>query len=243
MNPRVIAKGPINPEDIDIEVTTTSNRKTTPEIENQIQSAWEIIQSKAKERGQQCYDGESLRADEIIIENGKVQIIVSPIRFSQRKPLIDLYESLPSEEYGSKGLCVICLIKTNDGKFVFFCRSNKSFTRERIDLAGGIVEKADYSNGICLLEKSKNEVYEEAGITESIIEDMKILGIISVYNSNVIVVTSIKLSTDSAHIVGIFETRPDNEMFRPIFIEEKNLKNYMHELGGYMDTVVELLES
>jgi len=63
IEPKILLKGPFDFNQITISHNQASNRKLDSKIESMIEETWNKILKEAKEKGQEVYDGTSLRLD------------------------------------------------------------------------------------------------------------------------------------------------------------------------------------
>ena len=245
ISPKILVKGKFYADDIIVTTNPVSNRKVDDVLESKVKVAWKEVYKKAKAEGKQVWDGVSFRLNDVREEHSHLKLEVSPIKFSVRYPLNKMKEDLErlGEDYYPRGMAIGGFIKTLDGEFIFGQRSGKSMTSNKIDFIGGVIEEHDGASGQSLLSRNQIEIKEEVGIDRRFIDEMFVVGVVLSNTTNVILITYTELSMGSLEVRNVFSKATDDEMSDLIFVEEKNLAEYLESLGGYKTMVIELLDS
>lgn len=242
---KILWQGTLFEKDINVKIITEekSNRAKEKKIETEIlPRMWKEKVIEAKTKNQTLYDGTSYRLESFKYDNNKMNITVSPIKFSIRSSLKKLpeLESL-GEKYYSHGLSVGGFVVTNDGNFLFANKSDKSSSSLKIDIIGGVLEKIEPCSGIGILNANKNELKEELNIDSSMIDEIKIIGIVRSHTTDIVIVTYTILNLSSEEVQNNFEKRNDKELDSIEYVNELEVGEFLERLGGYKWVLKELL--
>lgn len=241
---KILLQANLKAEDISVEILNESTRKTSPDIEAKIPKLWDEIFSTAKANGQLIFDGESFRLESFTFEENKLALKVSKFKYSLRSPLVSLANELIGlgMEYTANGLAIGGFIRTTDNKYIFGMKSGKTISQSKQDVIGGILESEVLDSGEDIFNHNKDEINEEAGIKAEDIESMSLIGIIYAVSTNIILTTFTQLKIDSKQAEERFNAGTDNEMSSLVYVDEKDLDQYVKDVGSYKPQALELLK-
>jgi len=245
MIPKILARGPFLPKNIKIINESSSQRKTNPEIEQLIYQTWEKMETKAIAQNQMLWNGESLRLDDLKLENGELTLFTSPTDYKTRASLelnISKVENL-SLQYLSAGLAIGGFIETIDNYYIFNQRSHKSVDGNRVDFIGGVMDNMSAKDGFDLLEHNYLEIKEEINVSKNEIESINILGLILGDSGNVIFITSTKLNISFDYLQKLFEQKHDEEVFELVKVKDQDLEIFINQIGRYKPLALDLLKN
>jgi hypothetical protein len=244
IDPKVLWQGEISESQLKVNLVeaSKSNRAIDPEVEGKLQASWRQKGIEANENGAKLYDGTSYRLENLSFNEDTLTIEVSPMKFSVRSTLKKMpqLETL-GEAYFSHGLSVGGFVKTKDSQYIFVRKSSKSASSLQRDVIGGVLETIEPQSGEGVLNMNRTELKEEVNVSPSMIEDMKVIGIVRSSTTDILIVTDTQLSIASAELRELFEKREDRELEGIEFVSPENLATYLEELGGYKTTMGKLL--
>jgi hypothetical protein len=246
MEPKILFKGKILPQNINIHYSLTSNRKVNEDYEAQALNKWSEIYSKAKDEGKEIWISNYYRLDELKQNNNKLDLTLSTIPFS----LILGYRELGllqnlHQDYYTNHMSVGSLVQTSDNKYIFGERSGKTMSRSNIDMIGGGLNTTEINlnSGEDIYQMLIKEFEEEISLKFSDISSSECIGIVLSRNMNVIFIFETKLKISSEKLYSNFKSINDKKELKDlIFIDEDKLGGYLDELGSYKSLVKELLK-
>jgi hypothetical protein len=232
IHPKILIEGKYRPDDITISISE-SNRKTTPEIENQLEDLWQIKLKKAQEAGKNIYNGLSYRLNALNIKEGKICLEFSIFDFKTRECLLDIpgYDDMP-EEYWRKGCHTASTVQTSDGKFVMVELSGKSMNLNATDLIGGIMETdPELKEGKDIFESLYKELNEEAFIAKDDIKEAYINALYLNTTGNIGFYFMVNLSISSKDLMVRFNTQQKELDIKSLIIFSK--EEYLNHLRNH----------
>lgn len=243
IQPKILWKGSLSAEQVSVKIILESNRKTNPEIEAELKRKWAKDSAFALQNNIELYDGISYRLEHYEFQNQKLEITVSPLRYSIRNSLKRLPQLAElGESYYSQGLSVGGFVVTTDDKFIFARKSAHSASTVKTDIVGGVLEEIEPVSGAGILNLNKKEIYEELNLVAAFIESMKIIGLVRSNTTDVMIITATKLNIPSAKLVELFNSRADFELDAIDIVNAQELTSYLRRLGGYKPLIIELLK-
>lgn len=242
MQSKILAKGPFEPQNIQI-IVTEDNRRTNPDIESMVEATWEEITKKAKAENQMLWNGLSLSLNDLEVNGDQLTLITSVVEFKRRVVLSRNFNRIEhlGKEFFDMGMAVGCMVETTDNKHVFINRSSKSVNLNRTDLVGGVMDRIDATCGYDLIAHCYQEIKEEINLDQANIKSMSILGIVMAPTSNVIVIVDVKADCSLEEILLKFELGHDDEADSLKTVPESELKDFLMSLGGYKPSIIDLL--
>jgi hypothetical protein len=245
IQPTILWQGTIDESRVSINFIEAheSNRRIDPEIEGRLPDMWHRKTIEAAERDEILYDGTSYRLETFSVSSDGLEITVSPMKFSIRSTLkrVPELEEL-GEEFYSHGLSVGGFVITSDGQYVFAQKSARSSSLLREDLVGGVYEKFDTGPRIGIFDMNREELKEELNVDPTMIESMRILGIIRSSTTDIIIITTTRLHISASELQEIFEMREDEELQGIVYVAAENLHDYLNQLGGYKPLMSRLID-
>ena len=240
MNPKILSDE-IFKEDTYTILHTKSSLKLKDFDKNLIEANWQKFLKKAESKGSKQWDGTFYRMENIqdIISGSKV-LIFSTIKFSQLRGIKD--DPTLSAKFKANNISTTSLIRTTDGYFIFGVRNNNSMSKSKVDFIGGGLQESELpvNNFSDVFKNEFKEIYEEIGLTEKDITSIKGIGIVQSGKSNVLFAFFTQLNKSKSEVQEIFSESNDDEMSELEFIQEKQLKEYLNDLGDYRPLLGEL---
>jgi hypothetical protein len=167
INPRVIAKGQFDPDDIEVSNSDTSNLEISPEMAGRIDELWDAMLHKAEAQGKRIWNGTTARVDDLeVISDRKLKITFAPLDFKTRECMRQLpgFWEWPEHRW-RKGGVVMAFVRTSDNYYVFVALSGKSLNERAYEMLGGVVgDTFVIRSGHDLYEVIYQEVEEQAAI-------------------------------------------------------------------------------
>jgi len=245
IKPEILWKGEIRESGITVNIIpeAESNRRKDPELESEFcPKEWQSRLLEAQEKGQELYNGTSYRMESFDFEDGRLALTVSPIEFSKRWTLkrSPRLEQL-GEEYYSHGLSTAGFVQTSDGKYIFTQKSGKSASVLKIDIIGGVLEKIEPASGVGLFNNNRKELKEEINVDPTMINDMRVIGLVRSHTTDIVIVTFTKLNITLEQLHGVFDQREDFELEGIEVVEADDLEGFLIQQGGYKPFLFELL--
>jgi hypothetical protein len=219
-----------------------SNRRIDPEVESRLPELWLHKTTEAAEKDQTLYDGTSYRLETFTASNDGLEVTVSPMKFSIRSTLkrVQALETL-GEEFYSHGLSVGGFVITCDGQYVFAQKSARSSSSLHEDLIGGVYEEIEMVPRLGVFDMNREELKEEINVDPTMIDDMRILGLIRSSSTDVVIITSTQLRITASELREVFERREDTELEGIVYVAPENLHEYLYQLGGYKPLMIRLI--
>lgn len=243
IKPKILATGRFSPEDIKIKFNRKSKRKIDPEIEETCKELWKEFYKKSKEEGKVIYDGTSYRLDRLNKKGKSLEIEISRMKFSTKKPLniqIDKLEKY-GFEYFPNTIAIGGPLHTKDNKFIFGEKSGNTVSLTNIDIIGGIAEtETNLSKGKDLYKVVEKEMFEETNVSMKHLDSFQFLGIILSPWANIIFVIIPILKIKSQEVLKLFKDRRDPELSKLIVVDKENIIEYLENLGGYKPQVAKM---
>ena len=229
--PNILLTGKFEPRDLIVSISQ-STRKIDPTIERQLESIWEERIKRAKENGQNCYNGNSYRLNSIQERDGKVMLDFGIIEYKIRDGLIAIpeYYNLP-QEYWRKGCFSSASIKTSDDRYLMAELSGKSMNPNKVDLIGGVMEtNIGMKTGDDIFQSLYNELEEEAGIEKKDIQESYLQTVYLASGTNVGLYFEIVLHVSSEELLERFKDNKDADI-KSIRVYTRD--EYLHELENH----------
>lgn len=244
VNSKILVSGQFYKKDIFITFNETSNRKINRQVESTLNSIWQKLYADAVEAGKVVYDGDNFRLDSYNIEQDKLNLKISPLKFST---LVSLRENLDElkklgEEYYPKNLSIGGFIKTTDNKYIFGQKSTKIMSMSSADFIGGMLDGLRSIDSEGLFIKHEEEVFEETGVSSQHFVESYIVGMILGHKAGVSIITSTLLDLSSMEVQSIFDKYNQEEISKLVFIDQKDLKSYLESFEGYKKESAKLIE-
>lgn len=239
-NPKILSDKPFK-EDTYTIVHTKSSLKLNNLERKLVEANWQIFLKKAKSKGFQPWDGTYYRMENIqdIISGSKV-LTLSTIKFSQVRGIKD--DPRLSSKFRANNISTTSLIRTADGYFIFGVRNSNSMSKSKVDLIGGGLQESELvvNNFSDVFKNEIKEIKEETGLAEKDITSLEGIEIVQTIRSNVLFIFLTKLNKSKDAVEKIFSKNIDDEMSELKFIQEKELEEYLEDLGDYRSLVAEL---
>ena len=240
----ILALGKFQPGDLVVS-TSESNRKIDFEIENKIDTIWEIEKRKADQEGKICYNGVSYRLNSLKIEKDKIFIDLGTIEFKTRRGLkmVPKYFSLP-EEYYQKGCYSVATVKTSNEMYLMVELSGKSMNDNAIDLVGGIMEKPiEMRTGEDIFNSLYSELEEESCIRKSDVKELFLRAVYLGTNTNVGFYFETSLNISSENLVSRFKKENKDQDIKSlkIFSRSEYLSALNNHISNNKQLIVELI--
>lgn len=244
IEPKLLLKCRCSAADIDVKINSVSNRKIDEDTENGLGKIWEELYQKARSEEKIVYDGDMYRLERYELANGKLHLELCHSKYSLQYAMLQTIDnwSKLGEEYYPRIIAIGGLLLTNDGKYVFGAKSDKTLAYNKVDFVGGMLEGKDIVDGKGVLALNYSEIEEEIGVDRSHVRNLELIGIVYTPRANIIFVTMARVDLSSAEILKFFETKSDIELGELIFVDEKDIDVYLQGLGGYKPLVCEMLK-
>ena len=135
-------------------------------------------------------------------------------------------------------LSTVALVRTRDNFYVFGVRSRSG----AVDLIGGGAQpdEIEIRCGTDLEKNLHKEIFEETGMNDADIEDLKGIGTVLSKTSNVLIVGHTRLNVDSAVVQRRFQQRTDDEMRRLVFIAANEVPEFLMQMHDYRSLLTQL---
>ena len=244
IKPKILAAGPFKPENVKIKLNPKSKRKINPEIEKSCKKIWKDFYKKSKQEGKVIYDGTSYRLDQLYQKGKSLEVEISKVKFSIKKPLNIQIDKLEKHgfEYFPNTIAIGGPLHTKDDKFIFGKKSGNTVSLTNIDFIGGVAETdTKLANGKDLLKVVEKEMYEEVNVPSNQVDSYQFLGVILSPWANVIFVIIPVLKITFKEVLNLFKDRTDPELSRLIVVEKENIIDYLGNLDGYKPQAAKLL--
>ncbi len=242
--PFIVLQRHFNFSDIEVQILKNQSWKVDIEYDEQVTKYWEEKQRHAAEHNTRIWDGTHYRIAnlaETAESKDKINLKLGTVAYRYIATLGDLKDMLVEKSAEApRHLATAALICTSDRTFLFGKRSYGG----KIDLIGGGVQPDEIivTCGSDLEKNMYKEMEEEAGIRETHIERIEGIGIVHSNTSNVVILCLVHLKVTKKEMEEIFETREDDEMSEPVFVEELDLHPFLSALGTYKPLIPALLK-
>lgn len=243
LDPKTLLKKSFSYQDIDI-VKVTSTREINSQIEADVAVVWKEKYREAIQQGKKIWDSDLYRFEKLEIKDNKVVLTLSIVKFNFVYGFQNsTYFQSSNPTYFAQHFSVGAMIKTKDNKFIFGERGNKTVAMGKIDIIGGALSADEFqlTSGEDIQKALSKEIKEEINISPEHIKSNHLIGMISSFTSNVIILSQINLDVDSTEVIQTFKLTNDEEMKKLLFIDEEKVNDYLISLGGYKPLLVDLL--
>jgi hypothetical protein len=244
ITPKVILKNNLDINTFKIVHQKTSNRVIDPLLENKATTIWKNLLKEYQAKGLHIWDGNYYRLDNPEeVAKGDTKLILSTIHFStlQAYKVISEEVNLKESQY-SNFISTGGLIKTSDN-FYIFGKRGKTIHSSNVDIiGGGLLESENIVNtGKDIENNLYKEMHEEINILESDVNQCNFIGILHNSSMNILFIFRVDLKLSRSEMIDRFNNRSDDEMSELLFIEEKNIKDFLFSLPSYRPLILELI--
>lgn len=203
IEPKILALGYFSPDDLRVTLAV-SNRKVKPEVEAQLETAWQSMLRQAKTESRQIYNGISYRLNSFQHSKDTLTLELAPFEYKVRDGLLRVpgYFNLP-ESYYRKGCYTAASVKTADEKYLMVELSGKSMNMNTIETLGGIVDAEPViENGDDVFRSLFKELDEEALITEEDISSCYLRALLLEEQTNVGLYFEVRLKITAEQLIS-----------------------------------------
>jgi hypothetical protein len=216
------------------------------ELESKIIDAkWAEMLSDAQATGKRLWDEPCARIESIVESSNELEISISTMPFSSRRPLKFLPQ-LMAEHPGIRpnGGYVQCFVMTSDGYYVFGVKSANYSTDVDHSFIGGVynITSEELINPVAL---AKQEVVEELGVKPEDIDQLVVIGAYhnSYYNTGIVCAVSLRVSKiQVAHVFSKID-KADSELSELTFVKKTDIRRHITEHISRSIEACDILES
>jgi hypothetical protein len=230
IKPKLIVKGNFTPDDLVVSVSP-SNLVILDSVKEDIEEIWKTKLKESEEKNLNLYNGDIYRLNSFKEENGKIYldfgIMDFKTRFGLRKSLLKIDDD---ETIHHHGCYVGATVKTSDDKYLMVKLSGKSMNRNTNDVLGGVMETNIEMNSEYIFNVLHAELYEEAGINKSEIENTILRAIYKSSTTSIAFYLETKLSISSDEVLKRFESNTDVDVAE---IEVYSYEDYLEVLRNH----------